>query len=206
MLSFGCRKDSVRRKSQQETLYFWIKQLFLPHLKDDYSINGIRESFSEEILSMETLDDIDLQLLRILQSNSNLTTKELAAQVNLSSTPVYERVKLLEKKGYIKRYAAILNHELLNNGFCVFCNIRLKKHSREYIIHFTEAIMKIDEITECYNISGDYDFMLKIMVRNMAHYQDFVQNKLGVIESVGSLHSSFVLKEVKQTYEIPLNS
>lgn len=152
----------------------------------------------------QTLDEIDLQLLRILQKNSDLTTKELAAQVHLSPTPVYERIKLLKKNGYIKKYAAILNNELLNNGFCVFCNIRLKKHSRKYILHFKEAIMLIDEITECYNISGDYDFMLKIIVRSMDHYQDFVQNKLGTIESIGSLHSLFVLKEVKQTYEIPL--
>lgn len=188
---------------QQIFYIFQMKNLSLYSYEDFYSKTDKQTNSLIENLSMETLDEIDLQLLHILQNNSNLTTKELAAQVNLSPTPVYERVRQLEKKGYIEKYAAILNHELLNNGFCVFCNIRLKKHSREYILHFSEAIMKIDEITECYNISGDYDFMLKILVQNMSHYQDFVQNKLGTIESIGSLHSLFVLKEVKQTYAIP---
>lgn len=147
--------------------------------------------------SKAQLDETDILILKTLQENCKLTTKELAAIVHLSPTPVFERVRRLEKEGYIKQYSAILDNELLNNGFCVFCNIRLKKHSKEYILHFTDAIQKIDEIVECYNISGDYDFLLKIFVSSMAHYQDFVQNKLGVIESVGSLHSLFVLKEMK---------
>lgn len=155
--------------------------------------------------SIEDLDETDIQILKTLQSNCKLTTKELAAMVNLSPTPVFERVKRLEKDGYIKQYSAVLNNELLNKGFCVFCNIRLKKHSKEYILHFTDAIQKIDEIVECYNISGDYDFLLKIFVSSMAHYQDFVQNKLGVIESVGSLHSLFVLKEMKNNPGIILH-
>lgn len=150
------------------------------------------------------LDDIDIQILKVLQDNCKLTTKELAAHVHLSPTPVFERVKRMEKEGIIRQYSAILNNELLDNGFCVFCNIRLKKHSKEYILHFIDSIMKIDEIVECYNISGDYDFMLKILVSSMSHYQEFVQNKLGVIESIGSLHSLFVLKEMKHTHGIKL--
>ncbi|MBO7427819.1 MAG: Lrp/AsnC family transcriptional regulator [Paludibacteraceae bacterium] len=150
------------------------------------------------------LDDIDIQILKVLQNNCKLTTKELAAHVHLSPTPVFERVKRMEKEGIIRQYSAILNNELLDNGFCVFCNIRLKKHSKEYILHFIDAIQKIDEIVECYNISGDYDFMLKILVSGMSHYQEFVQNKLGVIESIGSLHSLFVLKEMKHTHGIKL--
>lgn len=158
---------------------------------------SIKIQMNKEILSPKKLDDIDLELLRLLQANCNLTTKELADKVHLSPTPVFERIRQLEASGYILGYSALLNRKLLNHGFCVFCNIRLKKHSRNYIIHFKKAIKKIDEITECYNISGDYDFMLKIYVTDMEHYQDFVQNKLGTIESVGSLHSLFVLEEVK---------
>lgn len=152
----------------------------------------------------DKLDDIDIEILRQLQENSNQTTKEIAAKVHLSPTPVFERIRQLEKSGYIKKYTAILDGDKLSKGFCVFCNIRLKKHSGEYIVHFTTAVMDIPEITECYNISGDYDFMLKIQVNSMAHYQDFVQNVLGNIESVGSLHSLFVLKTVKETYAIPV--
>ncbi len=153
---------------------------------------------------MAHLDDIDIKLLELLQENSKFTTKELAAKVNLSATPVFERIKHLEENGFIRKYSAILDPEKINNGFSVYCNIRLKKHSKEYILNFTAAIKDIKEITECYNVSGDYDFMLKIYVQNMAHYQSFVQNKLGVIESIGSLHSIFVLKEVKQTFSLPV--
>lgn len=152
----------------------------------------------------EKLDATDIEILRQLQENSHQTTKELAKRVHLSPTPVFERIRQLENSGYIKRYTVILDGDKLSKGFCVFCNIRLKKHSGEFIVHFTNAVMDIPEITECYNISGDYDFMLKIQVKSMAHYQDFVQNVLGTIESVGSIHSLFVLKTVKETYAIPL--
>lgn len=152
---------------------------------------------------MGNLDKKDLEILRILQDNSNLTTKELAAKVNLSPTPVFERIRQMEEKGYITKYGAVLNRNLLGIGLCAFCNIRLKQHNRDCILHFVNAISNIEEITECYNISGDYDFMIKIMVKDMDHYQDFIQNKLGTIDSLGSLHSLFVLKEVKMTQQIP---
>ena len=153
---------------------------------------------------MTCLDNIDIKVLELLQQNSKFTTKELAAKVNLSATPVFERIKHLEENGYITKYTAILNPEKINNGFSVYCNIRLKKHSQEYMLNFMAAIKEIKEITECYNVSGDYDFMLKIYVQNMEHYQLFVQEKLGIIDSIGSLHSIFVLKEVKQTFSLPI--
>ncbi len=153
---------------------------------------------------MDKLDSIDIEILRQLQANANQTTKELASHVNLSPTPVFERVKQLERNGYIKKYTVILDGEKLSKGFCVFCNIRLKKHSGQCIVDFTAAVQDIPEITECYNISGEFDFMLKIQVNSMSHYQDFVQNVLGNIDSVGSIHSLFVLKTVKETYALPL--
>jgi Lrp/AsnC family transcriptional regulator, leucine-responsive regulatory protein len=151
-----------------------------------------------------SLDETDIKLLRILQENSNLTTKELAAKVNLSPTPVFERVKRLEKERYIKKYTAILDAEKLSRGFVVFCNIRLKQHSKQLGKELVEAILALDEVTECYNVSGDYDFMIKIHVQNMAHYQDFVLNTLGEIDSIGNLQSIFVMGEIKQTYAVPL--
>jgi Lrp/AsnC family leucine-responsive transcriptional regulator len=150
--------------------------------------------------SAEGIDTIDLQLLNILHENSNHTTKELAAKVNLSPSPVFERVKRLEKNGYIKKYIAILDAEKLNQGFTVFCNIRLKQHDRSIGHKFVEDILNIDEIIECYNISGDFDFLLKVTVRDMKHYQDFVFNKLGSVTSIGSTHSMFVMAEMKNTY------
>nr|WP_321353873.1 Lrp/AsnC family transcriptional regulator [uncultured Draconibacterium sp.] len=149
-------------------------------------------------------DKTDLTILEILQNDSSLTTKEVASRVNLSPTPVFERIKRLEKNGYIKKYRAVLDAEKLSRGFVVICNVRLKHHSKELGKKFTEAIMQIEEITECYNISGDFDFMLKIHVGSMQRYQDFVLNTLGEIDSIGNLQSLFVMGEIKNSYAIPL--
>lgn len=153
---------------------------------------------------MQDLDETDLLLLKILGNNSSQTTKELARQVNLSSSPVFERVKRLEHNGYIKKYIAILNAEKFNQGFIVFCNIKLKQHDRTIGHKFVEDIMNIDEVVECYNISGDYDFILKVYAKDMKHYQDFVFNKLGSVESIGSAHSTFVMAEIKNAHNISL--
>lgn len=151
---------------------------------------------------METLDKKDLQILRTLQSNARLTTKELAAQVNLSTTPVFERLKRLESGGYIKKYIAVLDAEKLNLGFVVFCRVKLSRLNREIATEFTQIIREIPEVTECYNISGSYDYLLKIHAPNMKHYQEFILNVLGTIDSLGSLESTFVMDEVKHDYGI----
>ncbi|NAW51113.1 winged helix-turn-helix transcriptional regulator [Elizabethkingia argentiflava] len=151
---------------------------------------------------MLPLDETDMLLLKILHNNSKLTIKELAAQVNLSPSPVFERIKRLEKEGYIKKYIALLDAEKLNQGFIVFCNVRLKQHDRNIGHKFVEDILSIDEVVECYNVSGDYDFLLKVYARDMKHYQDFVFNRLGSLPSIGSTHSTFVMAEMKNTYGV----
>ncbi len=151
---------------------------------------------------METLDKTDLQLLRTLQNNSKLTTKELAAQVNLSTTPVFERLKRLESGGYIKKYVAILDAKKLNFGFVVFCSVKLRRLNRDIAAAFTRVIQDIPEVTECYNISGEYDYLLKIHAPDMKYYQEFILNVLGTIDSLGSLTSTFVMAEVKHSYGI----
>lgn len=153
---------------------------------------------------MGVLDEIDVKLLQLLQRNAKATTKELAYEVNLSPSPTFERLRRLEREGYIERYVAVVNPKMVGNGFVVFCNIRLKQHGKEIGLRFMDAIKDIEEITECYNTSGDYDFMMKIFVRDMKHYQDFVLNTLGVIDSIGSLHSIFVIGEVKNSYSVPV--
>lgn len=152
---------------------------------------------------MENLDAIDQKLLKLLQENSNVTTRDLAKQVHLSPTPVFERVRRLERDGFVKKYVAILDAEKLDKSLTVFCNISLKEHTKEIGNRFVKDIMSVDEVTECYNISGEYDFLLKIMVRDMKHYQDFVINHLGSIKNIGSAHSSFVMGEIKHSYAIP---
>lgn len=148
----------------------------------------------------EKLDKVDLQILRTLQENARLTTKELAAQVSLSSTPVFERLKRLEREGYIKKYIAVLDADKLNQGFVVFCNVKLRRMNKDIAMEFTRIIQNIPEVTECYNISGSYDYLLKIHAPNMKYYQEFIINVLGTIDSLGSLESMFVMDEMKHDY------
>ena len=152
----------------------------------------------------QELDNIDLKILEQLQVDSNLTNKELAAAIHLSPTPTFERVKRLEREGYIKRYAAVLDAEKLSCGFVAFCFLKMKQHTHENALRIMEAVQDIPEIGECYNISGDYDFLLKIYAKDMNSYQKFLLRILGDLDCIGSLSSSFVLGEVKSTHAIPL--
>ncbi len=153
---------------------------------------------------METLDKTDLRILRTLQENARLTTKELAARVNLSTTPVFERLKRLETNGYIRKYVAVLDAEKLNQGFVVFCNVKMEQINHQIAKEFIRIIREIPEVTECYNISGRFDYLLKIHAPNMKYYQEFILNVLGTIENLGSLESIFVMDIVKHEYGIPL--
>lgn len=153
---------------------------------------------------MEHFDRTDLAILRTLQENAKLTTKELAAAVHLTPTPVFERLKRLERQGVIKKYVAVLDAQKLNRAFVVFCSVKLSRMNHDIALDFTRRIREISEVAECYNISGDFDYLLKINVQDMAQYQQILLNKLGTIESLGSLKSSFVMDEVKHCYGINL--
>lgn len=153
---------------------------------------------------METLDRTDILILRELQKDAKLTTKELAAKVNLSPSPTFERQKRLEREGYIRKYIAVVDPIKVGNGIMVLCNVRLKYHSKEFCRQFTSVIAGIDEVVECFNTSGDYDYMLKIYARDMRHYQDFVLGTLGDMDCIGSLHSIFVIGEVKNSLSVPI--
>ncbi|MDB9154036.1 Lrp/AsnC family transcriptional regulator [Parabacteroides distasonis] len=148
------------------------------------------------------LDHVDIQILRTLQENARLTVKELAAKVRLSSTPVFERLKRLEEGGYIKKYMAVLDAGKLDRGFVVFCNVKLRRMNRDIAGEFARIVQDIPEVTECYNISGGFDYLLKIHAPDMKYYQEFILNVLGTIESLGSIESMFVMDEVKHVYGI----
>ncbi len=160
----------------------------------------IKEYYSMGV--SDKLDKVDLQILRTLQNNARLTTKELASKVSLSSTPVFERLKRLENAGYIKKYIAVLDAEKLNQGFIVFCNVKLRRMNRDIAAEFTRVIQDIPEVTECYNTSGTFDYLLKIHAPNMKYYQEFILNVLGTIDSLGSIESTFVMDEIKHEYGI----
>jgi Lrp/AsnC family leucine-responsive transcriptional regulator len=155
-------------------------------------------------MSEIVLDNIDLQILRALQENARLTTKELAAQVHLSTTPVFERVKRLEREGFILKYAAVLDAGKLGRGFTVFCSVKLKQMTRSVARNFISVIRDIPQVAECYNISGEYDYLLKIQASDMRYYNEFIINVLGNIDSIGSVLSSFVMDEIKNTHALYL--
>ena len=184
-------------------IYIRIIYLFILFLKVINLFKSV-EMKKTDNFSSENLDIIDFELLRMLQKDAKLTTKEIAIRVNLSPTPVYERIKRLEKEGLIEKYTAIVNAEKVGKNLTVFCNIILKEHTKEIVNKFVRDIVSLKEVVECYNISGDYDFLLKIIIKDMKHYQFFVINELGSVENIGSAHSTFVIGVTKHSYGVPL--
>ena len=147
-------------------------------------------------------DEKDAEIMRALKQDARLTNKELAAKVHLSTTPTYERVRRLERLGYIQQYTTILNAAMLNKGFTVFCSIKLRRVSAELANAFTEMVRRVPEVTECYNISGSFDYLLRIQAPDMKYYQQFLLNVIGRHENVASIESTFVMEEVKHEYSV----
>jgi Lrp/AsnC family leucine-responsive transcriptional regulator len=150
------------------------------------------------------MDSIDKKLLFLLQTDSKKTTKELSLKLNLSVTAVYERIKKLEREGIIQNYVALINRTKVDKGFIVFCHIKLIQHTREFLTKFESQVVKLSEILECHHVSGDYDYILKIAVRDMEKYREFLVTKLTTLEHIGSTHSTFMISEVKYTTVIEL--
>lgn len=150
------------------------------------------------------LDSIDKKLINLLQKNSKQTTKILSLQLNLSVTAVYERIKKLEQQKVIEKYVAIVNKNKIEKSFLVFCHIKLVQHSKENVTTFEHEILKLEEVSECFHVSGEYDYILKIYVKNMDAYRDFMVTKLTAIKYIGSTHSTFAIEQVKSTTAIYL--
>jgi len=150
------------------------------------------------------LDTIDKKLINLLQQDSKQTTKQLSLQLNLSVTAVYERVKKLENQKVIEKYVAIVNKDKIEKSFLVFCHIKLMQHSKEYLNTFEYEVLKLEEVSECFHVSGDYDYILKIYVKDMDAYRSFVVTKLTAIKHIGSTHSTFAIEQVKNTTAIQL--
>lgn len=150
------------------------------------------------------LDYKDKKLLQQLQQNSKQTTKELSAKLNLSVTAVYERIKKLEKQKVIKKHTVLLDKNKIGKAFTVFCHVKLIQHSKENILEFEKEITKLNEVLECFHLSGDYDYILKVCVSDMKEFREFMVTKLTVIKNIGSTQSSFSISEVKNTTEFVL--
>ena len=147
-----------------------------------------------------TLDKTDISILRLLQQNARITVKEIADKVHLSTTPVHERIKWLERSGVIKQYAALIDHAKVKKGLMVICYVSLKEHSKNAGTKFIKHINELPEVIECYNISGEFDFMMKVVAENMDDYYNFHVNKLSQSENIGNVQSVFVMGVLKQTH------
>lgn len=145
------------------------------------------------------VDPTDKKLLFLLQSDCKKTTKELSLQLNLSVTAVYERIKKLEREGIIDKYVVLVNRSKVEKGFVVFCHLKLIQHTKEFISKFESQVVKLKEVLECHHVSGDYDYILKIVVKDMEAYREFLVTKLTTLEHIGSTHSTFMINEVKNT-------
>ncbi len=152
---------------------------------------------------LSQLDDTDIRILEILQRDAKLTTKEIAFQIDLSVTPVYERIRRLEREGFIEKYVALVSRTHAEKSLIVHCFLSLKEHSKPIISKFDRDIALIPEVMECYNIAGQFDYLLKVVVADMNEYQLFMQ-KLADFDSIVNVQTSFVLREVKYTTELHL--
>ena len=142
-------------------------------------------------------DDIDLAIIRELQADGRLTVRQLAAKVHRSPTPVFERLRRLETAGIIKGYTITVDEEKIGKGFTVFCNVKLLRINREIHREFTETVAAMDEVAEYFNVSGSFDYMLRIQVRDMKSYRNFITDKLGQLPMLASVESVFVMDQVK---------
>lgn len=152
-----------------------------------------------------TLDAIDTRLLDLLQEDCKRTTKAYAHELGLSTTAVYERIRRLEREGVIRKYVALMDKGVVGMDFTVLCHVKLSRHIKEYVLQFEREVLQLQEVSECYHVSGDYDYILKIHVANMTAYREFMVNKLTALNNIGSTQSSFVINEVKATTAISLS-
>ena len=148
------------------------------------------------------LDKKDLEILKLLQQNARMTIKEISEGVHLSTTPVHERIRRMEENGVIKQYVTLVNASKVGKGLMVICYVSLRQHSKNAGDKFIKNILAMNEVLECLTISGEFDFMLKVVAANMDEYYDFHVNKLSAIENVGNVQSVFVMGVIKQTHQL----
>lgn len=146
---------------------------------------------------MMVLDEADRNILRYLQYDARLTNKEIADKLGKSVTPVYERIRRLEREGVIRRYVALVDRQKVGISLLAYTNVQLKEHSYQMLKAFEKAVVKLEEVMECNHMTGSYDYLLKIGVRDMQEYQDFIINKLSRLANIGTVQSSFVMTEIR---------
>ncbi|MFY7963745.1 MAG: Lrp/AsnC family transcriptional regulator [Chitinophagaceae bacterium] len=154
----------------------------------------------EETTTTVSIDAKDLSILRVLQQNARATVQEISSKVHLSTTPVFERIKRMEQNGVIKQYATLVDKSKVNKGLMVICYVSLRQHDKKEGAKFIKSILSFNEVIECYSISGEFDFMLKVVAESMESYYDFHVNKLSQADNIGHVQSVFVMGVVKETH------
>lgn len=150
------------------------------------------------------IDKFDLAILAEVQKNGKITQKELSKIINLSPTPTYERVKKLEKDGFITGYHAHLDIRKLGYNLTALCYVSLRIHQKDVIERFQKEVVSFEEVRSCFHIAGQFDYLLKVVVKDMEAYQKFISTKLASLENIGNVQSSFVLSELKQEFGLQL--
>jgi len=150
------------------------------------------------------LDETDKKILRLLQVDAHLTLKDIAGKINLSLTPVHDRVKRLEKEGIIEKYVSVLDKKKLGMNLTVYCQVTLVKQTHDISERFNESILNMPEVLECDFVSGTFDYMLKVVLPDMESYHHFHQKKLSVLPEVSLINSFFIISEVKSTTVLPI--
>lgn len=153
---------------------------------------------------MDYLDPINREIIRILQTDSSITVKEIASRTGLSATPVHERIRNLEQAGVLQKYVTICNPVMLGFNLMVYCNVILKDQGKSEQLAFEKAASKIANVLEVISISGTYDYMLKIVVSDIAAYNNLLMNEISALPNIQQYHSNFVLNTVKQETAYPI--
>lgn len=156
-------------------------------------------------MDIDHLDATDRRILKMLQFDGKATIKEMANQLNMTNTPVFERVKKLERDGFIKQYTAILDRQKIGLQMVVFCTVSLKVHHADFLERFEQEVTCLEEVVECYHIAGMFDYLLKVVVKDMDVYRQFVSKKLAALENIGKVQSSFVMTEIRYSTALPIS-
>jgi DNA-binding Lrp family transcriptional regulator len=153
---------------------------------------------------LEKLDAIDRGILKILEKDAKTVAKSIAEQLGLTKTPVYERIKRLEKEGYIKNYVAVLDTDKIERSITVFSFVSLEAQKGSLMDDFLEKVKQFNEVSECYVVGGEFDFLLKVTVKNLDAYYGFAKSKIATLPNIGAVKSAFVLNEAKNQQYFPL--
>jgi DNA-binding Lrp family transcriptional regulator len=156
-------------------------------------------------MANDSLDKTDKSILNKLQRNARITHKDLAKEMGLSTTPVFERVKKLERKGIIRNYVALVDNRKVDKNLIAFVSIKLNRHSKGELMNFETSVKKLIDVMECYHMAGTTDYFLKVAVRDMNDFQKFILEKLSAVENIGQIDTMFVLREIKYDTAFELN-